>query len=117
MESSALDLLVPVFSIGLFVFLFAALWKVFTKAGHPGWAALVPIYNGIVLLQIAGRPLWWFILFFIPFVNFIVAIVVAMDVARAFGKSAGFGLGLAFLSPVFYPILGFGSAQYEGATR
>ena len=117
MDNSTAGLLAPLIMMGFFVFLIAALWRVFTKAGHPGWAAIVPIYNGIVLLQIAGRPLWWFLLFMIPFVNLIVAIVVAVDVARAFGKGAGFGLGLAFLSPIFYPILGFGGAQYVGASR
>jgi len=117
MENSMLDLLVPVLALGIVVFLIAALWRVFTKAGQPGWAAIVPIYNGIVLLQIAGRPLWWMLLFFIPFVNFIVAIVVAVDVARAFGRSTGFGIGLAFLSPIFYPILGFGGDRYIGSTH
>ncbi len=112
-----LGLMVPALMLGFVVFLIAAMWKVFAKAGRPGWAAIVPIYNAIVLLQVAGRPLWWIVLFCIPFVNLIVAVVVAMDVARAFGKGAGFGLGLAFLSPVFYPILGFGSAEYVGASH
>ena len=91
----------------------ASLWKVFTKAGEPGWAAIVPIYNLIVLLKIAGKPAWWFLLMIIPVVNFVVAIIVAISLAKNFGKGAGFGLGLAFLFPVFYPILGFGSARYQ----
>ena len=72
-------------------------------------------YNVVVLLQIAGRPLWWFLLMFVPFVNIIVTFVVVMDIARAFGRSAGFGIGLFFLGFVFYPILGFGDSEYEGA--
>jgi hypothetical protein len=69
------------------------------------------------LLQIAGKPIWWIVLFFIPVVNFVVAIIVSIDVAKNFGKGTGFGLGLAFLSPIFYPILGFGSAQYQGPAQ
>lgn len=94
--------------------LVAAVWKVFTKAGKPGWASLVPIYNAIVLLEIAGRPVWWFILLFIPGVNLIIMIIVMIDVAKNFGHGAGFGLGLALLSPIFLLILGFGSSRYVG---
>jgi hypothetical protein len=96
------------------VVMIAAMWKVFTKAGQPGWAAIVPIYNAIVLLQIVGRPLWWIVLFLIPLVNFIVAIMVAIDLAKSFGKGTGFAMGLVFLGIIFYPILGFGSARYIG---
>jgi hypothetical protein len=99
--------------LAIAVLLIAAMWKVFVKAGKPGWAALIPIYNVIVLLEIAGKPLWWFILLLIPFVNIIVLIIVALAVARNFGKGTGFGLGLALLSPIFYPILAWGDAQYQ----
>jgi hypothetical protein len=92
----------------------AGMWKVFAKAGQPGWAAIVPIYNVIVLMRVAGRPAWWFLLMFIPFVNFIVLIIVGIGVAKAFGKGTGFGLGLAFLSPIFMPLLGFSGATYVG---
>jgi hypothetical protein len=90
------------------------MWKVFEKAGHPGWAAIVPIYNLIVLLQIAGKPLWWIVLLFIPVANFIAAILISIAVAEKFGKGVGYGLGLAFLGVIFYPMLGFGSARYQG---
>ncbi len=79
----------------------AGMWKTFVKAGKPGWGAIIPIYNIILLLEIAGRPLWWIVLFLIPLVNFIVAILVSMDVARNFGKGVGFGLGLFFLVSSF----------------
>jgi hypothetical protein len=92
-----------------------AMWKVFTKAGKPGWAAIVPIYNIIVLLEIAGKPLWWIILCLIPFVNFIVWIIVSIAVAERFGKGAGFGIGMAILPFIFFLILGFGDAKYQGA--
>ncbi len=92
-----------------------SMWKIFTKAGQPGWAAIVPVYNTIVLIQVVGRPIWWFVLLFIPFVNIIIGIILAIDLAKAFGKGGGFAAGLLLLGPIFYPILAFGSAQYQGA--
>lgn len=94
----------------------AGFWKVNTKAGKPGWACLVPVYNMIVLLQIAGKPLWWIILFIIPIANIVAIFLVSIALAAKFGKGAGFGIGLALLSPIFFPILGFGDAKYQGAT-
>ncbi len=94
--------------------LIVALWKVFTKAGQPGWASIIPIYNVYVWCKIVGRPGWWVILMLIPFVNFIILIILSIDLAKSFGKGVGFGLGLAFLGFIFLPILGFGSAQYQG---
>ncbi len=96
------------------VVMIAALWKVFVKAGEPGWAAIIPIYNFIVLLKIAGKPLWWIILLFIPFVNFIIIIVIYFALAKNFGKGAGFAIGLVFLPIIFFPILAWGDAQYHG---
>ena len=106
----AIILLCELAIVALFI---AAFWKVFTKAGQPGWAAIVPIYNVYIMLKIAGRPGWWLLLFLIPLVNFIIGILIAIDIAKAFGKGTGFGLGLAFLGFIFYPILGFGSATYQ----
>jgi len=100
--------------LAIVVVMIASLWKVFTKAGQPGWAAIVPFYNLIVLCQIVGRPLWWIVLCLIPFVNFVIVILVYIDLAKSFGKSTGFGLGMFFLGFIFLPILGFGSAQYVG---
>ena len=97
------------------VLMIAALWKIFVKAGEPGWAAIIPIYNLIVTLKIVGRPTWWIVLFLIPFVNLIMMFVVAFDLAKVFGKGTGFALGMIFLFPIFYPVLGFGSAKYQGA--
>jgi hypothetical protein len=85
----------------------------FAKAGKRSWGAFIPIYNVIILLQIARRPLWWIILSLVPVVNVIVLVVVSVDIARAFGKGPGFGWGLAFLGFIFFPILGFGGASYE----
>jgi len=89
------------------------MWKVFVKAGKPGWAAIIPIYNIIVLLEITGKPIWWFILMLIPLVGFIVYIIVLIELAKRFGKGVGFAIGLLFLPFVFFPILGFGDAQYH----
>jgi uncharacterized membrane protein YhaH (DUF805 family) len=97
------------------VFLIAATWKVFTKAGKPGWAAIIPFYNTYVLCKIAGRPGWWLVLFIIPLVNIVISIIVAIDVAKAFGKGGAFGFFLLWLLPIIgYPILGFGGATYRG---
>ncbi len=104
-----------IFVLILATFMLVTMWKVFTKAGEPGWAILVPIYNTITLLKIAGKPWWWMFGFFIPVVSIITHFVVAIGLAERFGKSAAFGIGLVFLGPIFYPILAFGSATYGGA--
>ncbi len=91
-----------------------ALWKIFEKAGKPGWAAIIPIYNIIVLLEIVGKPLWWIILFLIPLVNIIFGIWVTNLLSKSFGKNEGFTVGLILLPFIFYPILGFGNAKYNG---
>jgi len=92
-----------------------AMWKVFTKAGQPGWAILVPIYNAYVMLKIAGKPGWWLILLLIPIVNIVIGIMALAGLASNFGKGGGFVVGLLFLPFVFYPILAFGSAEYQVA--
>ena len=102
-----------VLDFALIILMVAALWAVFKKAGEPGWAALIPIYNIMVLLKISGKPMWWVILMLIPFVNIIVLIIAIVALARNFGKGAGFALGLVFLAPIFYPILAWGDARYQ----
>lgn len=98
--------------LAVMVVIIAGMWKVFTKANQPGWACLVPIYNIYVMLKIAGKPGWWVILFFIPIVNLIISIIATIALAQKFGKGYGFVAGLILLPVVFYPILGFGDAQY-----
>ena len=100
--------------LAVLVFEIAALWKVFVKGGHPGWAAIIPFFNYYTLLKVVGRPGWWLILYFIPIVNIVIWIIVALDLAKSFDKGAGFGVGLIFLAFIFIPILGFGPAQYAG---
>ena len=96
------------------ILMIVSVWKVFVKAGEPGWASIVPIYNAIVYLKIAGKPLWWIILLIIPFVNFIILILVALGLAKNFGKSGAFGIGLLLLGFIFLPILAFGDAKFVG---
>ncbi len=103
------------FGLALIVVLVAGLWKMFEKAGQPGWAAVIPIYNVYILLKVAGRPGWWLILFFIPIVNFVINIIVAIDIAKAFGQGAAFGFFLNFLlGGIGFVILGFGNYRYLG---
>lgn len=100
--------------IAFIVFVIASLWMVFVKAREPGWAAIIPFYNYIVLLRIVGRPIWWIILLIIPIVNVIVWIFIVIDLAHSFGMGGGFAVGLFFLPFIFIPILGFGDATYRG---
>jgi len=98
--------------LAISIFMIICMWKVYVKAGKPGWAAIVPIYNIVVLLEIVKKPVWWLILLLIPIVNFIVIILIYVELAKAFGQGVGFALGLIFLSIIFFPILAFGDYQY-----
>tara|TARA_Y100000768_G_scaffold223442_1_gene168617 strand:- start:263 stop:610 length:348 start_codon:yes stop_codon:yes gene_type:complete len=111
MEALALIILIY---IAIILLIIISQWKIFTKANKPGWASLIPIYNGLVLLQIIGKPWWWLLLFFIPFVNLIFAIWMTNLLAKSFGKDEGFTFGLILLPLIFLPILGLGSAKYLG---
>lgn len=100
--------------LAIIVIVLAGFWKMFAKAGQPGWAAIVPIYNAYIMCKIAGRPGWWVVLLLIPYINFIFWIIVMLDLAKSFGKSIGFAVGMILLSFIFIPILGFGDAEYQG---
>ena len=102
--------------LALIVLIIASMWKIFAKAGKPGWACLIPFYNLYVLIEIGGKPGWWLLLYFIPIVNIVISILVLVGVAENFGKGAGFAIGLIFLPMIFYPILAFSDAQYVGST-
>jgi hypothetical protein len=101
--------------LAFIVFIVASIWKTFEKAGHPGWAAIVPFYNFYIMTLIAKKPTWWIVLLFIPLVNLVALILLNIEIAKNFGKGTGFGIGLALLGFIFWPILGFGDAVYEGA--
>ncbi len=108
-SAGAIAFLFVAFVVVVFV---ASYWRLFVKAGEPGWGAIVPIYNMYLYCKIAGRPEWWLILFFIPLVNFVFALILAMDIAKAFGRTPAFGIGLWLCSFIFVPVLAFGPAQY-----
>jgi len=103
--------------VALTIVIFAGFWKTFEKAGEPGWAGIIPIYNLYVLVKISGNSRWWFILFFIPLINFIATVKISIDIAGKFNRGVLFGLGLTFLSFIFYPVLGFGDYRYQGTTQ
>ena len=107
----------------LSLLLLIAGWKVYSKAGRPGWAVLIPLYNLYVYTQIVKRPKWWIFLYLavlIPFAGPLVGLLLGLfdsiRLAKAFGKSGGFGVGLALLTIIFLPILAFGSAKYDGTS-
>jgi hypothetical protein len=120
--NGGLEAILVLIYIAVIVFEIAALWKVFVKAGHPGWAAIIPIWNLYILLKVIGRPPWWLLLFLvgviIPFVGWILllvlGVIIALDLAKSFAKSTGFAVGLFLLNFIFVPILGFGEARYVG---
>jgi hypothetical protein len=100
--------------LAIIVLTIASMWTIFSKAEKPGWAAIVPIYNLLVLLEIVGKPMWWFILMLIPIVNIVILIIVYHNLSLSFGKNAGFTVGLILLGVIFLPILAFGDAKYVG---
>ena len=104
---------VVVVMLAIVIFMIACMWKIYAKAGQPGWAAIVPIYNLVVLLQIVNKPVWWIILMLIPFVNFIILIIIYHRLSLSFGKGGGFTLGLILVGIIFFPILAFDSSVYK----
>jgi magnesium-transporting ATPase (P-type) len=114
--------IMAMFGVGFIIFIlvivfFCALcmWKIFEKAGHPGWSAIVPIYNYYIFTKIIGKPGWWTILFLIPYVNIIFLIWGTNLLSKSFGKDIGFTLGLIFLGIIFMPIMAFDKTiQYRG---
>lgn len=103
-------LVVALLIVGILI---AGQWKAFEKAGEPGWAAIVPLYNLWVMVKISNNSGWWFVFFFVPFLNFVALVKVPIDVAKQFGQGLGFGLGLVFLNAIFWAVLGFGDYQYQ----
>jgi uncharacterized protein DUF5684 len=90
------------------------MWKTFEKAGKPGWTAIIPVYNTIIMLEIVGKPIWWIFLILFPCTSFIFAVWTLNLISKSFGQSEGFTIGLVFLGFIFWPILGFGNYQYLG---
>jgi hypothetical protein len=104
-----------IFSLLIAIVMVVSLWKIFAKAGQPGWASVIPIYNEYVLMtQVVGRPLWFFLLVFVPCLNAIALVITMFDLAKAFGKGIGFAIGMILLPVVFIPLLAFGDSEYQG---
>ena len=95
-----------------FALILVAGWKMYTKDAQPGWVSIIPFLNVFGLLKIVHRPLWWFVLFLIPFVNVVMLVIVMNDLSKAFGRGLGTTLLLVFLTPNGYLILGFGDDRY-----
>ncbi len=98
----------------IFLIVVISWWKIFEKAGQPGWKAIIPIYNFYILLKIVGKPGWWLILILIPILNFVFIVWTYNMLSKSFGKDEAFTVGLVLLGFVFFAILGFGSAKYLG---
>lgn len=101
-------------SLAVSIVMIIAQWKIFTKAGKPGWAAIVPFYNNWVMVEVSGLPGWYFALLFLPVANIIATFMIYIEVAKKFGKSTGFGVASVFFPFVCLPILGFGKSSYQG---
>lgn len=100
--------------IVIWVLMVVSLWKTFEKAGKPGWAAIIPIYNTLVMIEIVGKPTIWLLWCLLPCVNLIFSVWLLNLMSKSYGQSEGFTVGLLFLPFIFWPILGFGSAKYIG---
>jgi len=101
-------------SLALGIVVIIGQWKVFVKAGQPGWACIIPIYNAYIMLKIGGKPWWWLLLLLIPVVDIIIGVWMVNMISKSFGKDEGFTVGLLLLGIIFWPILGLGSAKYLG---
>jgi len=107
---------ISIFILVMVVIILAGFWKTFTKAGYPGWAAIIPIYNIYIILKIAGRPGWWLLLMLVPLVNIIIWLIVCIDVAKSFGKDVLlWGIILLWLlNGLGFLLLGFDDSEYQG---
>lgn len=103
--------------LAITIVVLVGLWKVFEKAGKPGWGAIVPFYNLYCLFEMTFGTGWLFLLMFIPCVGQIMLIIMWVKLAMAFDKGVGFGIGILFLPFIFIPMLGFGDAQYVGPSK
>lgn len=110
----ALVIPILIFGITATIIEVVGAWLMFEKAGEPGWAAIIPIYNYLIVIKIAGKPWWYLLLLLIPIVNIVIIIITLDGLAKSFGKGTGFTVGLFFLRFIYIPILGFGKAVYSG---
>lgn len=112
--SDAAGIVAAIIYVAVIVFFLVAAWRVYSKAGEPGWTGVIPIVNTFYLLKIVGRPFWWFFLFLIPIIGWVWAVIAMHDLSRSFGHGGWFTVGLIFLPFIFFPILAFGQSRYLG---
>lgn len=103
-----------VFAFVIVIFFWIVNWRIFVKAGRPGWECIIPIYNSYIMLKIVGKPWWWLLLMCIPGLGIIWAIWSLNMLSKSFGKDEGFTIGLILLGIIFFPVLAFGDARYIG---
>ena len=113
-NGSGVGVIGTLFYLAVVAFYLYCLWRIFEKAGKPGWTALIPIYNVLVELEIIGRPWWWLLLMLVPVADIVISVMICLDLAKVFGKESGFAIGLILLPFIFIPILGLGEAKYLG---
>lgn len=111
---AGIGLIFLVVYLAIIVLAIAGMWRTFEKAGQPGWAAIIPIYNIYIMIQIVGKPTIWLLWCLLPCVNFVFSIWLTNLMSKSFGKEEGFTVGLVLLPFIFWPILGFSSATYLG---
>lgn len=109
------SLIFGVIYLGLIIFFGVTYWKIYEKAGKPGWASLIPIYSALVLMEIIDKPKIWVLYMCIPFVGLYWMVLSAIEFAKVFGKDTGFAIGMIVFPYIFLPMIAFGDAQYQGA--
>lgn len=113
-QNSVITVAISVLPLILLIFFTICLWKIFTKANQPGWFSVIPLYNLYMMCKICGKGIGFFILSLIPFVNFVTMILLSFALAKNFGKSTAFAIGLILLPIIFMPILAFDDSAYNG---
>lgn len=113
-NGSGVGVIGTLFYLAVGAFYLYCYWRLFEKAGKPGWTSLIPVYNVLVTLEIIGRPWWWLLLMLVPVVDIVIGVMIYLDLAKVFGKGSGFAIGLIFLPFIFIPILALGEAKYLG---
>ena len=111
--AAAVGIVMVIIVIVLVLTMVISMWVLFQKAGKPGWAAIIPIYNLVVMLEIIGRPIWWIVMMFIPLVSIVFSILIYIDLCKSFGKSPALVVGLIFLPFIFFPYMAF-TSEYQG---
>ena len=106
-----------IFCLAISIVTIVATWKLFEKAGEKGWKSIIPFNNMYIQFKIIGWNPWMFLLLFVPFVNFVIALIIPFKLATAFKKSTLFGVGLLFIQIVFICILAFGDAKYDKSIK